>query len=323
MKNLLQKITLIAILLFVLQIGLTAQPVGSQIKTDTNGHISYWNGISAWIPVAPGLTGQNLQFIAGVPSWVNNPLGIKTTAVNSIIGNDAISGGIILSDGGAKITARGVCWSTTPNPTIADAHTTNGSGIGSFVSNINNLIPNVNYYIRAYATNSVGTAYGDEIGFIVPFQLRQQYQGGGIFYLLAPGDLGYDPNITHGLIDAGITFPYEVWGCSGTSIPGAVGTSIGTGYQNTLDIVNGCPDPSAARVCYNLIHNGYSDWYLPSKDELVKLFVVGNWVDYQAGYWSSSQYDNNQAWGVHFFNGNSDPYAKYDWQIFFRAIRSF
>ncbi len=169
MKNLLQKIFAIAIMLIAIQITLTAQPVGSQIKTDTSGHISYWNGVDTWIPIAPGLPGQNLQFTAGVPAWINNPNGITTTSVSNITTTTALCGGNILSDGGAKITARGVCWSTSPNPTIVDNKTIDGSGVGNFTSNLTDLNDGLTYYIRAYATNSFGTAYGNEISFSTPF----------------------------------------------------------------------------------------------------------------------------------------------------------
>ena len=83
MKRILHKFIASAIMLIALQITLTAQPVGSQIKTDTNGHISYWNGVDAWIPIAPGLPGQTLKFTAGVPSWVNNPQGFTTIVANT------------------------------------------------------------------------------------------------------------------------------------------------------------------------------------------------------------------------------------------------
>ena len=165
MKNHLQKIFAIAIMLIALQITLTAQPVGSQIKTDTSGHISYWNGVDTWITVTPGLPGQNLQFTVGIPAWVNNPNGITTTAVSNITGTTAVSGGNVISDGGAKITAKGVCWSTSPNPTIADNKTIDGGGIGSFTSNITGLAAGTTYFLRAYATNSFATAYGNEISF--------------------------------------------------------------------------------------------------------------------------------------------------------------
>lgn len=152
-------------MLIAFQITLTAQPVGSQIKTDTSGHISYWNGVDTWIPIAPGLPGQNLQFTVGVPAWVNNPNGFTTTAVSNITEASAVSGGTILSDGGAKITAKGVCWSIIPNPTISDAHTTDGAGIGNFASIITGLTMGTTYYMRAFATTSFGTTYGNEVSF--------------------------------------------------------------------------------------------------------------------------------------------------------------
>ena len=63
------------------------------------------------------------------------------------------------------MTARGVCWSTSQNPTIADSHSTDGTGTGIFVSNLTGLTLNTAYYVRAYATNNVGTAYGNEVSF--------------------------------------------------------------------------------------------------------------------------------------------------------------
>jgi hypothetical protein len=165
MKKTYTKLSAIALLLFVFQITVTAQPIGSQIKVGTDSHISYWDGISAWIPVAPGLPGQNLKFIVGVPSWVNNLQGITTTVASSISATTAVSGGNIISDGGATITARGICWSMSHNPTIADAHTNDGTGVGSFTSNLLGLTSGVLYYVRAYATNSAGTAYGNEVSF--------------------------------------------------------------------------------------------------------------------------------------------------------------
>jgi hypothetical protein len=71
----------------------------------------------------------------------------------------------VFNDGGAGVTARGVCWSTSQKPTIADNHTNDGAGIGSFVSSIAGLNANTSYYMRAYATNSAGTSYGDQIRF--------------------------------------------------------------------------------------------------------------------------------------------------------------
>ena len=90
---------------------------------------------------------------------------VTTVAVSSIAITTAISGGIVLSDSGSSVTARGVCWSTSPNPTVTGNKTTDGSGLGSFTSNLTGLTANTTYYIRAYATNAKGTGYGNEVTF--------------------------------------------------------------------------------------------------------------------------------------------------------------
>ncbi len=99
----------------------------------------------------------------------NNPTGqipvLTTTAVSNITQTTANCGGNITSDGGATVTVRGVCWSTNQNPTIADSKTTDGTGAGSFTSNITGLTGGTIYYVRAYATNSAGTGYGSAMSF--------------------------------------------------------------------------------------------------------------------------------------------------------------
>ena len=90
---------------------------------------------------------------------------LTTTVVTDITLNSAVSGGNIITDGGEDITEKGVCWSTTTGPTIADSKTSDGKGSASFASNIVGLAEGTPYYVRAYATNSVGTAYGNEVTF--------------------------------------------------------------------------------------------------------------------------------------------------------------
>jgi uncharacterized protein (TIGR02145 family) len=90
---------------------------------------------------------------------------ISTLSASSIIVTSAISGGNISSDGGASVTTRGVCWSTKQNPTVADSKTADGSGSGEFTSTLTGLTENTAYYLRSYATNSAGIAYGNEVTF--------------------------------------------------------------------------------------------------------------------------------------------------------------
>jgi uncharacterized protein (TIGR02145 family) len=93
---------------------------------------------------------------------------VTTTPVNGPLFNAATGGGNVTGDGGGIITARGVCWGIHTNPTIADTHTTDGSGKGSFTSQITGLNPVTTYYSRAYASNSAGTAYGEQVSFTTP-----------------------------------------------------------------------------------------------------------------------------------------------------------
>jgi uncharacterized protein (TIGR02145 family) len=95
---------------------------------------------------------------AGIPA-------LTTADVSMITTSTATTGGIVTSDGGAEVTFRGVCWSTSHNPTVNDNKSTIESGYNTFSINIENLTPNTTYYVRAYATNSAGTSYGNEVYF--------------------------------------------------------------------------------------------------------------------------------------------------------------
>lgn len=90
---------------------------------------------------------------------------VTTSSVSNISETTATCGGNVSSDGGATVYARGVCWSTSQNPTVSDSHTTNGNGTGSFTSSLTGLTEGTTYYVRAYATNGAGTAYGNQVIF--------------------------------------------------------------------------------------------------------------------------------------------------------------
>ena len=263
----------------------------------------------------------------GLEQIINTPDGIAiltTKSVTYIASTTATSGGVITSDGGATITDRGVVWSTSPNPTIdLTTKTSDGTGTGSFNSNITNLTFNTTYYVRAYTTNSVGTFYGNEIQYEHKLTIGMSYAGGIIFYINGTGQ--------HGLVCATSDQSIEtIWGCDGTDVSGASGTAVGTGSQNTIDIVNGgCF--GAALICYNLDLNGYSDWFLPSKDELNLMYAnlkSNNLADFKEfAYWSSSEYSSSGAWYQNFANGSQSTInkgnASYGPFLHVRAIRAF
>ncbi|WP_300564939.1 hypothetical protein [Flavobacterium sp.] len=93
---------------------------------------------------------------------------VTTTAISSITSSAASSGGNVTSDGGSPVTARGVVWSTTSGPTTANSKTVDGTGTGTFTSAIAGLAGSTVYYVRAYATNANGTAYGNQVQFTTP-----------------------------------------------------------------------------------------------------------------------------------------------------------
>jgi hypothetical protein len=234
-------------------------------------------------------TGQN-NYVAP-PS----PPVLVTTAVTAITGTTATSGGTITSDGGATVTSRGLVWGTSPGASTFS--TTSGAGSGTFSTNLTGLNISTTYYVRAFATNSVATVYGAEISFTTitppPPAVGDNYGGGKIFYIFQPGDPGYVAGQYHGLIAAPSDIPsnaYRIFiGCYGN-----VGTSaaLGTGAANTTTLISSCNDTyNAAKLVDALTDGGYSDWYLPSKDELNKLYLnknsVGNFAD--GSYWSSTE----------------------------------
>ena len=94
-----------------------------------------------------------------------------TTSATARSRRRAPAGGNVTSDGGASVTERGVCWSLTANPTISDSHTHDGSGTGGYTSSLTGLTPGEIYHVRAYATNSSGTGYGNDISFTTTEQI--------------------------------------------------------------------------------------------------------------------------------------------------------
>ena len=167
----------------------------------------------------------------------------------------------------------------------------------------------------------------------------ENYQGGIVAYLLTPSDFGYDANVPHGLIasivDLNNSNGIQFW--NGRDIPidfSLLPSDIGKGYSNTQTIVSNFGQPTnnyAAGIAYNYRGGGYSDWYLPSLDELIKLYlnrvVIGGFTtDY---YWSSTSAGRNQDTEftyAYIFDSNYsrrayETYQRYTYKV--RAVRSF
>ena len=289
------------------------------------------------------------QFYNGT-AWVNMiggagltppPAVAPTTAASSITKTTATAGGNVTSDYGNAITARGICWSTAQNPTTADSKTTETGTTGIFSSNITGLTPGNTYYVRAYATNAMGTGYGTQMSLkSADYTIGESALGGKIAYLLQSGDPGYDPATTHGLVatNADISSVYSRWAvnnilamfCQSTDVPGAAGILIGTGNQNTIEIVsffssNSCSNAEvAASRCWDLVQGGYSDWYLPSKDEMYKLYLNRASITgfSSNAYWTSSEYSDTHAWFQDVSDGGQSPIYKVN-PFYIRPVRSF
>ncbi len=289
------------------------------------GQILFWSG-SAWILLGTGLAGQVLAITGTAPSWINTTAVLSTTAVSAITTSTASCGGNITSNGGGAVTARGVCWATTPTPTAdLTTKTTDGTGSGAFTSSITGLMFGTTYYVRAYATNSAGTAYGNQYSFTTPMlAIGSSFGGGKLAYILQVGDPGYDPNVPHGLIAAPTDQSTGGYGCFGT-FEGATGFLLGMGSNNTEIIYQNCgTSGNAEAICKSYSGGGFHDWYLPSKDELNELYInrvaIGGFAS--NNYWSSSEYNGAQAWLQDFVGGGQGPEPKnFTWCV--RAARAF
>jgi hypothetical protein len=290
------------------------------------------SGTGSFTSSITGLAAGTLYYVRayatnGIGTAYGNEISFTTVALptvttrtpDNISGTAARSGGDVTSDGGGSITAKGVCWNTSANPTTANSKTDEGAGAGAYLSNLTGLTLGNIYHIRAYATNSAGTSYGSDISFIA-LAIGDSWGGGKVAYIDGT-------NLIHGFIAAtSDQSAGAVWGCSGTDLAGAGGTAIGTGNQNTTEIDAGCTTGGiAADICINLVTGGQNDWYLPSSDELWQLYfnrvAIGGFV---AGgfYWSSSEISTLNANRVRFDSGTITSVAKTG-SLNVRAIRSF
>ncbi len=214
---------------------------------------------------------------------------------NFITANRAGFSCVVTSAGSTLVFEQGICFSTSPNPTVENASVVKSSGTqSSFYSTPSIFLTGQVYYVRAYAKNSTGVGYSNEVSFKT-YGYRGQ-AGGFVFY-----DKG---SVSDGWRYLEVS-PVDVstssqWGTA-TLITGASGSGLGGGYQNTQDMINaGLVNPSnalptAAQAAKGYTLNGYNDWYLPSIGELDAIWgclaqhSVGGFGANGIGYWSSTQ----------------------------------
>jgi len=224
----------------------TAPTITNTITTDGTGTGSFTSNLTGLLPAtkyyvrayATNTTGtaygDELSFTTlavAVPT-------ITTTAVTAMTLTTAVSGGNITADGGASVTARGVCWATTLNPVITNSKTTDGPGTGVFISNITGLLPGIAYHVRAYATNSAGTAYGADVPFtttpiVVPTLTTTAVTGVTANTVVSGGTITADGG-------GAITARGVCWATTANPVVGALNTTTnGTGTGVFVSTITG------------------------------------------------------------------------------------
>jgi len=200
---------------------------------------------------------------------------VTTTGESSVTQTTAMSGGKVTSDGGSAVTERGVCWNTTATPTTTNSKTTDSTGMGSFTSSLTSLTAATKYFVRAYATNSEGTGYGNEVTFTTT----------------STNGIIFNPNLNYGTltdvdgnVNKTIQIGTQIWMAEnlkttkfkdGTSIPLITDN---TAWMNltTSGFCWNNNDISTYKSIFGALYNGYavstgklcpSGWHVPTDNE--------------------------------------------------------
>ena len=298
--------------------------------------------------------------------WVelqlSNPAGtvptVSTYPITSIGYNSATLAGSVINNGGSNILAKGLCYSKSPNPNISDYVTPTDTGSGSMSHFLNHLDTNTTYYVRAFAQNQNGIAYGSQQVFTTKTTLSvgDTFGGGIVAYILQQGDFGFVSGEQHGIIIAtsdlyNQKIPYGWCGITSSggypdkdfSILSNDSTKCSRGLlkaqSNMTTILNACNGTSnIASIINNYSLNGYNDWLIPTLDDLYAIktnYSVINsslssiqQIKSSYNYWSSTTWGgNNAAYVVSFPNTyNGDSYINNTGassKAFLRPIRYF
>lgn len=273
---------------------------------------------------------------AGIPE-------VTTDAIFLITKTTAKSGGTITDNrtGLGYALASGVCWSTSPNPTVSlPTKTAENKVRGHFISNLTGLTLNTTYYVRAYASNSAGVGYGNQRTFTTPgtYEVGQSYGGGYIFYIDGTG--------SHGLIaattDQNKTVDKTSWSNNVNLITNATSLIDGLANTNLIIVVQGNTGNYAAKLSKDYRGGGFNDWFLPSKSQLQTLWSATNAPNVQLtdivynllssfssnAYWSSTENNKDSAIIINWGNGGqSEVYSKESKNTYqtplVRSIRAF
>jgi len=258
-----------------------------------------------------------------------NTATVASTITSTITSSTAILGGVLSSTGGAT-TAIGIMYSTASNFGTFSTTSINLNAVaGNYTTTISGLSAVTTYYAKAYATNTAGTTYGPTISFttpVAPIAINDIYGGGIVYYILKPGDNGYDANVQHGLIAQqqneidGISsnppFAGSTWNVialNSNTITGAQNDGTLVGRANTAAIIaNQGAGTYLFKYVSTLTINGYNDWYVPSIKE-VNLF---------RDYVYNTSYCNYSATTHYYWSSKANSSYKWTWGNYVSSTQS-
>lgn len=306
-----QKMKKLALLLCVIIIGITSNYAQERVGLGTTAPVTKLDILGAGtFPILPGSTSTGVLRIginpiegidmgkmgnfpysgwiqSGYNGMIADPLTLQPLGgpVSIGTGNDSPANSALLE---LKSTTKGFL---PPRLTFAQRNNIDSPDVGLMLYCTDcGYLGQLQVYNGLYWESMMGTP-GDDLPIV-----GDEYGNGIIFYIFQPGDPGYIAGETHGLVSGLNFFSFE-WGCYGLDLPGAAGTALGTGHQNTIDILDGCDEPTAADICV-------SGYFMPSKDEFLLLKNSG-YFDIPSGCgppfyyckcWTSSEIDANLVW---------------------------